>query len=119
MTKFIVDHVTIVTFNKIFSHFIYLFIYLFSLTTKMSIQFFPKLSQNFIELLEDDEYYDITIEVGEDPNIKIFRAHTGILCYRSSYLRRYLASNKRNNDNVLTHVKLSNISPNTFQIILK
>jgi hypothetical protein len=85
----------------------------------MSIQFFPKLSQNFIELLDDDEYYDITIEVGEDPNAKIFRAHTGILCYRSSYLRRYLALNKKNNDNVLAHIKLSNISPDTFQIILK
>uniref|UniRef100_U9UDJ9 BTB domain-containing protein n=1 Tax=Rhizophagus irregularis (strain DAOM 181602 / DAOM 197198 / MUCL 43194) TaxID=747089 RepID=U9UDJ9_RHIID len=85
----------------------------------MSMQFFPKLSQNFIELLEDDEYYDITIEVGEDPNVKIFRAHTGILCYRSPYLRRYLASNKKNNDNVLAHIKFPNISPDTFQIILK
>ncbi|EXX59806.1 hypothetical protein RirG_185720 [Rhizophagus irregularis DAOM 197198w] len=85
----------------------------------MSMQFFPKLSQNFIELLDDDEYYDITIEVGEDPNVKIFRAHTGILCYRSPYLRRYLASNKKNNDNVLAHIKFPNISPDTFQIILK
>ncbi|UZO09170.1 uncharacterized protein OCT59_029407 [Rhizophagus irregularis] len=84
----------------------------------MSVQFFPKLSQNFIELLEDDEYYDITIEVGENPNVKIFRAHTGILCYRSSYLRRYLTSNKKNNDNVLAHIKLPKISPDTFQIIL-
>src|SRR3989337_741958 len=107
----------------------------------MSNQFLLKLSQNYIELLEDDEYYDITIEVGEDPNVKIFRAHmkTGntkysyeherflhyditievgedpnvkifrahmnILCYRSSYLRRTFASNKKNKDNVLTHIK--------------
>jgi hypothetical protein len=28
----------------------------------MSTQFFTKLSQNYIELLKDDEYYDITIE---------------------------------------------------------
>src|SRR5215213_3301843 len=53
---------------------------------KMSTQFFSKLSQNFIELLEDDEYYDATIEVGEDPNVKIFRAHMNILCYHSPYL---------------------------------
>ncbi|GBC07116.1 hypothetical protein RclHR1_07270001 [Rhizophagus clarus] len=85
----------------------------------MSIQFFSKLSQNFIELLEDDEYYDVTIEVGEDPNVKIFRAHIGILCYRSQYLRRHLTSNKKNNDNALAHIKLSNILPDTFQIILK
>ena len=85
----------------------------------MSTQFLSKLSQNYIELLEDDEYYDITIEVGEDPNVKIFRAHKSILCYRSPYLRRALASNKKNHDNTLAHIKLPNISPETFQIILK
>src|ERR1044072_7909851 len=64
----------------------------------MSVQFFPKLSQNYIEILEDDEYYDVTIEVGSDPNVKIFRAHMIILCYRSPFLRRTLASNKKNED---------------------
>ena len=85
----------------------------------MSTQFFSKLSQNFIEILKDDEYYDITIEVGEDPNVKIFRAHMIILCHRSPYLRRILVSNKRNNDNVLSHIKLPNILPEIFQSILK
>src|SRR5436189_5451817 len=85
----------------------------------MSAQFFDKLSQNYIELLEDDEYYDITIEVGEDPSVKIFRAHMNILCYRSPYLRRALASNKKKNDNVLAHIKLPNISPEIFPTILK
>jgi hypothetical protein len=85
----------------------------------MFTQFFSKLSQNYIELLNDDEYYDVTIEVGEDPNVKIFRAHMNILCYRSSYLRRALASNKKNNDNILAHIKLTNASPEIFQIILE
>ncbi|PKK64275.1 BTB-domain-containing protein [Rhizophagus irregularis] len=84
----------------------------------MSAEFFSKLSQNYIELLKDDEYYDITIEVGEDPNVKIFRAHMNILCYRSSYFRRALASNKKK-DNVLAHIKFPNISPEIFQIILR
>ena len=85
----------------------------------MSTQFFSKLSQNYIELLDDDEYYDITIEVGEDPNVKIFRAHMNILCYRSPYFRRTLVSIKKNKDNVLAHIKLPNTSPEIFQIILK
>ncbi|PKK60934.1 BTB-domain-containing protein [Rhizophagus irregularis] len=86
----------------------------------MSTQFLSKLSKNYIELLDDDEYYDITIEVGEDPNVKILRAHMSILCYRSPYLRRILASNKnRNKENILSHIKLSKISPEVFQIILK
>ena len=78
----------------------------------MSAEFFSKLSQNYIELLKDDEYYDVTIEVGEVPNVKIFRAHVNILCYRSPYLRRTLASNK-------THIKLPNLSPEIFQIVLE
>ena len=85
----------------------------------MSTQFFSKLSQNYIELLEDDEYCDITIEVGEDANVKFFRAHMNILCHRSPYLRRALASNERNDDNALAHIKLPNISPEIFQIIFK
>ena len=86
----------------------------------MSIQFFSNLSQNYIEILDDSEYYDTTIEVGEDPNVKIFRAHMIILCHRSSYLRRALASNnEKNNDGTLSHVKLPNILPEIFQIILK
>ncbi|UZO08940.1 uncharacterized protein OCT59_029183 [Rhizophagus irregularis] len=85
----------------------------------MSKQFFSGLSQNYIEILEDDEYYDVTIEVGEDPNVKIFRAHMIILYYRSPFLRRILSSNKKNDNDVLAHIKLSNISPEIFQIILK
>ncbi|RGB28645.1 hypothetical protein C1646_767563 [Rhizophagus diaphanus] len=34
-------------------------------------QFFPNLSQNYIEILKDDEYYDITIEVGNNANIHL------------------------------------------------
>ena len=85
----------------------------------MSNQFFSKLSQNYIELLDDDEYYDVTIEVGEDPNVKIFRAHMNILCYRSPYLRRALSSTKKNNDNIIAHIKFPNISPENFLVILK
>jgi len=85
----------------------------------MSAQFFPKLSKNYIEILDDDEYYDVTIEVGNDPNVKIFRAHMIILCYWSPFLRRTLASNKKNNDGNLAHLQLPNISPEIFQIVLK
>ncbi|GBC40631.2 BTB/POZ protein [Rhizophagus irregularis DAOM 181602=DAOM 197198] len=45
----------------------------------MSKQFFPNLSRNYIEILEDDEYYDITIEVGEDPNIILKYIYGGII----------------------------------------
>src|SRR5688572_14715159 len=82
-------------------------------------KFLLKLSQDLLESLEDDEYYDVTIEVGKDPDVKVFRAHMNVLHYRSSYLRRVLSTNKKSNDGTLAHIKLSNILPETFHIILK
>jgi len=82
-------------------------------------KFLPKLSQNLLEILDDDEYYDITIEVGNDPYVKIFRCHMNILNYRSPYLRRILSTNKKKNDETLVHIKLPNILPEIFQIILR
>ncbi|GBB97437.1 hypothetical protein RclHR1_29960002, partial [Rhizophagus clarus] len=84
-------------------------------------KFLPKLSQNLLEILEDNEFYDITIEVGDDPYVKIFRAHMVILNYRSSYLRRILSAsvNKNKNDGSLTHIKLPNISPEIFPMVLR
>jgi hypothetical protein len=79
----------------------------------------PKLSQNLLEILNDDEYYDITIEVGNDPFARTFRAHMVILHYRSSYLRRILSTNEKKNDGTLVHIKLPNILPEIFQVILK
>ena len=79
----------------------------------------PKLLQNLLEILNDEEYYDITIEVGKGSEVQIFRAHMVILNYRSSYLRRILSTNERENDGILTHIKLPNISPEVFPIILK
>ena len=85
----------------------------------MGDKLLQKLSQNLLEILDDDEYYDITIEVGNDPYVKIFRAHMVILNYRSPYLRRILSTNKKKNDASLAHIKLPNISPEIFQIILR
>jgi hypothetical protein len=81
----------------------------------MKIHFY----QNLLEILEDNEYYDTTIEVGNDPYVKIFHVHMVILYYRSPYLRRILSTNRKRNDEILTHIKLPNISPEVFQIILR
>ncbi|GES92228.1 BTB/POZ protein [Rhizophagus clarus] len=42
-----------------------------------------------------------------------------ILNYRSPYLQRILSTNKKKNDGTLAHIKLPNISPEIFQIILR
>jgi hypothetical protein len=70
--------------------------------------------------LNDDDYYDINIEVGNDPHVKIFHAHMVILSCRSPYLRRILLANKKKvDDETLAHVKLPNILPEIFQIVLR
>jgi hypothetical protein len=83
------------------------------------MELLPELSQNLLEILDDDEYYDIEIEVGNGPYVKVFRAHMVILNYRSPYLRRILSTNKKKNDGALVKIKLSNILPKIFQIILR
>ena len=85
----------------------------------MTDKLLTKLSQNFLEILNDEEYYDITIEVGDDPHVKVFRAHMVILNYRSPCLRRILSTNKKKNDGTLAHIKLPNFLPETFHVILR
>ena len=83
-------------------------------------KFLLNLSQNLLEILNDEECYDVTIEVGSDPlYVKTFRAHMVILYYRSPYLKRILSTNKKKNDGTLTNIKLPNILPEIFQIILR
>jgi hypothetical protein len=79
-----------------------------------SVQFFPKLYQNFINILESGEYCDVVVLVGTHPIIQTFYAHKIILCYRSPTIQTALASN--NNINQFT---IKDISPDIFQIVLK
>ncbi|GET60527.1 BTB/POZ protein [Rhizophagus irregularis DAOM 181602=DAOM 197198] len=68
-------------------------------------KFLPNLSRNLLKILNDDEYYDVTVEVGKDPYVKVFRAHMVILIYRSPYLRRILSTNVKKNDGTLLNFK--------------
>ena len=80
----------------------------------------PKLSQNLLEILNEEKYYDVTIEVGSDPYVKkTLRSHAAILYYRSPYLQRILSTNKKKIGGTMVHIKLPNISPKIFQIILR
>jgi hypothetical protein len=85
----------------------------------MDDNFLPEISQTLLEILNDDEYYDVIVEVGKEPYIKMFLAHMVILHYRSEFLRRILSTNKKKNEGTLVHIKLPNILPEIFQIILR
>ena len=79
----------------------------------MNFKFYQKLSHDLSELYEDDAYCDIIIET---PNNKIFRAHSLILNYRSSYFRKILSKETVNGR--IKFIKL-NIPGEIVQVMLK
>ncbi|RHZ70475.1 hypothetical protein Glove_271g52 [Diversispora epigaea] len=81
----------------------------------MSFKFFDKLSQNFIELLNDKDDYNVIFEV---ENGKSFTAHSNVLKCRSPYFRKELDNIIPNENNIKTITK-PNISGVIFDIILK
>ncbi|RHZ87600.1 hypothetical protein Glove_33g188 [Diversispora epigaea] len=82
----------------------------------MSLKFFEKLSQNFIELLDDKDDFNVIIEV--ENKEKSFTAHSNVLKYRSSYFRKELENIQPNEKNIKIITKPS-ISSKIFDVILK
>ena len=76
-----------------------------------------KLSQNLIELLDDEEYHDTIIKVGNHHK-KRYRAHMVILHNRSSYFRNILSTADKSGTN-LVRINLPNISPKIFDVMLR
>ncbi|RIB28884.1 hypothetical protein C2G38_1336271 [Gigaspora rosea] len=84
----------------------------------MAIKFFEKLSNNYLELLDDKEDFNIVINVGESPNAKIFQAHSAILKYRSLYFCNELSNIRKDANNIKT-LNLTNLTIQQFEIIIK
>ncbi|RIB10114.1 hypothetical protein C2G38_212869 [Gigaspora rosea] len=84
----------------------------------MAAKFFEKLSNNYLELLEDKEDYNVIINIGEAPNVKIFQAHSAILKHRSLYFHNELKIAEKDKNNIKT-INLKNISIQQFEIIIK
>ncbi|RIB22794.1 BTB/POZ protein [Gigaspora rosea] len=84
----------------------------------MESKFLEKLSNNYLELLDDEEDFNVIINVGESPNNKIFRAHSPVLRYRSLYFRNKLANTGKDENNIKI-IDLKHISIQEFEIIIK
>ncbi|RIB00682.1 hypothetical protein C2G38_2233416 [Gigaspora rosea] len=61
---------------------------------------------------------NIAINVGESPNIKVFRSHTAILKYRFLYFHNELMELGKDKNNIKTP-NLNKISIQQFEIIIK
>ncbi|CAG8440269.1 7518_t:CDS:2 [Funneliformis mosseae] len=76
------------------------------------------LHQDFLNLLENSEDYNVKFEIGKEPNIKEFEAHSIILSARSTYFQRTISKYWNEEKEVLVFKK-PNISPLIFEILLK
>ncbi|KAG9305230.1 hypothetical protein G9A89_002385 [Geosiphon pyriformis] len=82
-------------------------------------QFFQALSDDFGNLLDSQNFFDVRIVIGEAPNIRIFHAHSPILAARSPYFAVVLSSNELKRENNAIIFAKPNISPKIFEIILR
>ncbi|CAB5208684.1 unnamed protein product [Rhizophagus irregularis] len=85
----------------------------------MLSDFLPCLSKNLLNLLQDADDYNVSIQVGENEDIKEFRAHSNILRARSPYFKIALSSDWVKKENGIIVFIKPNISPTVFEIILR
>jgi len=87
----------------------------------LPLKYISKLVNDLSDLLNESNFYDVEIRVGEDDNVKTFKAHSIILKARSSYFKTALSNNwikkSEDNDNIILFEK-KNISPKIFEVLL-
>ncbi|GES77284.1 BTB/POZ domain-containing protein [Rhizophagus clarus] len=85
----------------------------------MSFEFSQELINDWEKLLETEKGYDVIIYVGEDENIKEFRAHSIVLCTRSQYFHAALFNEWANKNDGKFIFNKPNFSPQIFKVILR
>jgi hypothetical protein len=83
------------------------------------MEYLQELSKDFASLINDKDESNVIIQVGEESNMKEFKAHSLILKSRSSYFRTALSENWAKKENDMYIFKKPNISPDVFEIILR
>ncbi|RIB25204.1 hypothetical protein C2G38_2241559 [Gigaspora rosea] len=85
----------------------------------MNLELLLNFSKNFAKCLENPEGYNVIIRIGEDPNVKTFKAHSFVLKAQCPYFNAGLSSEwvKKEGDSIV--FEKQNISADVFNIILK
>ena len=81
------------------------------------IELLSDVSLDYEKLYESGKYTDISINVGQEPNNKIFFAHSLILCTRSAYFEDKLT--EISNEIQQTAIVFEDIKPEVFEILLR
>ena len=85
----------------------------------MSLKLHSGLSLDFSSMLKDADDHNVIIQVGEDQNVKEFRAHSNILRARSPYFKSELSTRWTTKNNGMIEFKKPNITPTVFEMALK
>ena len=85
----------------------------------MSSKLLSVFSRDICNLLEDSEESNVTIHVGEQPDVRTFSAHSLILRARSSYFNTALSKQWVKQEGEKKILNQPNISPEIFEIILR
>ena len=85
----------------------------------LPLKHISKLLNDLTNVMNESDYYDVEIKIGNGDDIKIFKAHSHILKARSLYFRVALSDNwvKRSDNGIILFEK-ENLSPKIFEIIL-
>ncbi|CAG8730446.1 8300_t:CDS:2, partial [Acaulospora morrowiae] len=81
-------------------------------------EFFKRLSQDLIKLLEANEEYNVIIEAGEAPAAQSFKVHSIILCHRCPILYDEVKKVNFNEKNIRV-ITNTQISATVFEVIIK
>ncbi|GBB90448.1 hypothetical protein RclHR1_01740025 [Rhizophagus clarus] len=66
-----------------------------------------------------DEYYDVLIRVGEQPDVKKFQANSKTLISKCNYFHTALSSNWARKENDIFIIEKPNIKPKVFEVVLR
>ena len=85
----------------------------------LPLKHISKLLNDLTNVMSESDYYDVEIKIGNDDDVKIFKAHSHILKARSLYFRAALSDNwvERSENGIILFEK-ENLSSKIFEIIL-
>ncbi|GBB92942.1 hypothetical protein RclHR1_02090006 [Rhizophagus clarus] len=85
----------------------------------MTSIFYSSLSKDLSSILEDADDYNVVIQVGEDQDMREFKAHSVILRARSPYFKSALSGQWITKKDDMILFNKPNITPTVFELILK
>ncbi|RIB17293.1 hypothetical protein C2G38_1444008 [Gigaspora rosea] len=85
----------------------------------MAIKNFETLSNNYIELLEKGNDFNVIIKVGKSTDIREFKTHSAILKCRSSYFQDKLENITKDTNGIIKIDLKPHISIQQFELIVK